>query len=256
MVKQMSKDNTTDQNASIWIVIQKLLALIGAIAIVFVIAGLFKSDSTPPTNTSNDATSELTSYSSQRHSLSLLYPSSWTPRETLETDLAQNIVFTKPTQEANKDFSGQLLVDIFSATSPEQEVQQTEFFEKIGNNIQNTLGKPQGAENDEEYANTTSRVDTTIGGYRATTVLVDINNYDNIQGETGNGLVAFIYVSPKKQITLLYEGHSSDVHTAALLDEIIDSFQIDEWSTQQRPHRNALVFEDPLPLALLLRQPF
>lgn len=170
-------------------------------------------------------------YSSQRTGISLLYPKEWTPQESSNEDVLKVVSFSRPVDteaDPGTQFTGQLLVDVQQASAEDQKVDEETFFSGLDENIETSLGRPEQASPTEEFAELGSREEIEVEGHRALKVIVDITNYDNQAGEVGNGVLVFIYVDESTQVTVLYEGHSSDNDIFESFDQIIRSLDLSQ----------------------------
>jgi hypothetical protein len=178
-----------------------------------------------------EAAVDLAQYSSERYKLSVKYPAGWKSRESTEEEGTKFVLFSRPSAADGSDmeqrFTGQLLVDVFETAEGQEDIDEEAFFARINSNIDTTLvGKPEGSEDNEEYSELITKSDITIDSHRALRADVAITNYDGFAGEKGNGTVVFVFAGPRKQVTLLFESHSSDQANLKKVDEILGSFKL------------------------------
>ena len=178
----------------------------------------------------NEQELTLTEFTSEALGFSIQHPEGWLATES-DPELARVVSFdeqTDPndTSDPYRSLPAQVLVDIQQASSPESEFEEAAFFELIETNIEASLGQDENSDPTTEYAELIAKEEITVDGYSALRVTVDIFNFENTPGENGHGVLTFIYVSPSKQVTLLYEGHSSDDAIYNQFHTIIESFDL------------------------------
>lgn len=172
----------------------------------------------------------LIDYTNEELGFSIKHPEGWLPTEN-NTEVMQLVSFDEQTDvndtsDPYRSFPAQILVDIQQAPTPETELEADAFFDLIETNVEANLGQQDPEDFTAEYAELISKEEIEVDGYRAMRITVDIFNFESSPGENGHGVLVFVHVSPSKQVTLLYEGHSSDDDVYNDFHSVIDSFDL------------------------------
>ncbi len=206
--------------------------LIGFIGVMVVIGGAYLAIQNLDKNGEArvaKASIDFKTHVSEKFGISVKYPANWDATES-DDDLTKTISFDEKIDPNSTDeiakLPAQILVDIQEAGKESAKFKEDEFFGSLETNLQKNLGKQQGAAEDAEFAELISKEKIKVDGFNAYKVSVKINNYEGKTGEVGHGKLLFVFVNESKQVTLLYEGHTSDDNIYENFDAIIESLDI------------------------------
>lgn len=171
----------------------------------------------------------MTDYSSERMKIAVQHPEGWDVNESSEDiESYMYVTFQEPTDleddSEESKYEAEISINISEAQSEFSEIEEDEFFQAIEENVKDNLGKQEGMEDGEEYGELRSSNEITVDGYRALRIDVDIVNFEDDEGQMGEGSIVFVYVDKDTQITLIYEGHSSDSKFFKAFDTTVSSF--------------------------------
>lgn len=167
-------------------------------------------------NSDSSSTSLVEFTAEEEPKFSILYPEGWDVNQA-----AGRASFTEPVVEGD-DFQADMQVAISDFTQIEQEVTKDEIFNEFRQNAAAQFESQDPA--DDDYAFNIRDEEVTINGYNTLLYSIDINNIDGVEGESGSGEVAIVYINETTVATIFVEAHQSDVKFVEAFTDILESF--------------------------------